>query len=110
MHKQKHNNIQNSHKLHVIFDPERYVRMKEIIESQSSQPSSFMHQLMKLSNKSQVLTPIIVSVFICLSYISYLQAVTGGVVVNEMNELLILIKYLLFIFDISVYFALFYLS
>ncbi|XP_037536700.1 adhesion G-protein coupled receptor D2 [Nematolebias whitei] len=32
---------------------ERYVRMKEMTESQSSQPSAFMQQLMKLSNQSQ---------------------------------------------------------
>ncbi|XP_017288463.1 adhesion G-protein coupled receptor D2 isoform X1 [Kryptolebias marmoratus] len=32
---------------------ERFLRMKEMRESQSSHPTAFMHQLMKLSNKSQ---------------------------------------------------------
>ncbi|CAN9512773.1 unnamed protein product [Ophioblennius macclurei] len=33
---------------------ERYLRMKQMSESQSAQPSAFMNQLMKLSNKSQM--------------------------------------------------------
>ncbi|XP_047236110.1 adhesion G-protein coupled receptor D2 isoform X2 [Girardinichthys multiradiatus] len=33
--------------------PERHHRMEQISKSQSSQPSAFMNQLMKLSNKSQ---------------------------------------------------------
>ncbi|XP_029960793.1 adhesion G-protein coupled receptor D2 [Salarias fasciatus] len=33
---------------------ERYLKMKQLNESQSSQPSAFMNQLMKLSNRSQM--------------------------------------------------------
>lgn len=39
---------------HVVFGTERYLKMKQMNDAQSSQPSAFMNHLMKLSNKSQV--------------------------------------------------------
>ncbi|XP_054628908.1 adhesion G-protein coupled receptor D2 isoform X3 [Dunckerocampus dactyliophorus] len=37
----------------LLFCPERYLKMKQISDSQSSQPTAFMNHLMKLSNNSQ---------------------------------------------------------
>ncbi|XP_026042536.1 adhesion G-protein coupled receptor D2 isoform X1 [Astatotilapia calliptera] len=36
---------------------ERYLKMKQMSDSQSSQPTAFMSQLMKLSNQSQLMLP-----------------------------------------------------
>lgn len=46
--------VRNQHTWTVLSAAERHHRMEQISKSQSSQPSAFMNQLMKLSNKSQV--------------------------------------------------------
>ncbi|KAM7392103.1 hypothetical protein PAMP_022738 [Pampus punctatissimus] len=38
----------------LLFCPERYLKMKQMSDAQSSQPSAFMNHVMKLSNNSQV--------------------------------------------------------
>lgn len=46
--------IYHLHSCHIVFGTERYLKMKQMSDSQSSQPTAFMSQLMKLSNQSQV--------------------------------------------------------